>query len=172
MGKFENIVPAAPPAPRAPAVLARLRIAERELADLKLQIAERALAAAEGGPGAKEALAALQAGIAVIAFEIEGLGPARVLAARLDQEALVAYRAAIQTLSPEEIIVGLTREQCCRRCPAAGRCVITGADILAGSCAHPVLVGSLELNSYRDNPRIVAVYAAACEKLGVRSTRR
>ena len=173
MGRYEQIVPIEPPAARAPAVLARLRSAERELADLKLQIPEHALAVAENEPGAKEALAALHQKIILTTFEIESNAQAGYLAARLYQEELVAYRAAIQTLPPEQIVDGITKDSCCRRCPAAGRCVIVGSDILSGgSCAHPVLVGALELNSHRTNPRIVAVYTAAAEKLGVRSTRR
>jgi hypothetical protein len=169
MGRHETIVSVDPPANRAPAVLARLKIAERELAELKLQIPERALAAAEDRPGAKEALAALHQKIAATAFEIDCNPQAQRLAARLDQEALVAYRAAIQTLSPEEIIQGITKDSCCRRCPGAGRCVITGADPVAGgACAHPALQGALALNSHRDNSKVLAVYTAACVKLGLR----
>jgi hypothetical protein len=169
MGRHETIIPLDPPAARAPAVIARLRIAERELSDLKLQVPERVLAVAEGGPGAKEALAALHQKITATAFEIECSGPARELAARLDQNALVAYRAAIQTLPVEQIIEGISKEGCCRRCSGAGRCVITGADPLeGGACAHPILTGALELNSHRDNPQIQRVYTAACAKLGLR----
>jgi hypothetical protein len=169
MGRHEKIVPAERPALRAPAVISRLRIAERELADSKLQVAERALAVAEGKPGAVESLAALREKIAALTFEIEASPQARELAQRLDQEALTAWRADVQTLPPEQIVDGITRDQCCRRCSAAGACVITGADPFAGPCAHPVLVGSLEKQTYLDNPRIQAVFAAACAKLGLRS---
>jgi hypothetical protein len=171
MGKHEKIITAERPTLRAPAVISRLRIAERELADLKLQTAEHVLSVAEGKPGAAEGLAALLQKITALAFEIEASPQARELAQRLDQEALTAWRAAIQTLPPEEIISGITRDSCCRRCSAAGACVITGADPFAGPCAHPTLVGSLEKQTYLDNPKIQAVFAAACAKLGLTRSR-
>jgi hypothetical protein len=161
-GRQETIVPTEPPAPRAPAVIARLRIAERELADLKLQIDERLLAVAEGKLGAKESWAALCQKITVLTLEIESSPKARVLAARLDQEALADYRADIQKLSPEEIIAGISKEQCCRRCTGAGRCVISD-----GSCGHPLLQSGSNAR-YSENSQVRAVYAAACEKLNVR----
>ena len=178
MGKMETIAPATPPAARVPAVLARLRTAERELADLKLQRGERQLAAAEGRHGAKEALAALHQKIAAVAFEIECSGPAREHAARLDQDALVAYRAAIQTLPAEVIVAGLTRDSCCGLCGPATGCVIAGNNLLggAGPCSHPVKERlSFVLDErgrrifrYRDNPQASKVFDAACEKLNVR----
>jgi hypothetical protein len=171
MGIRETMVPIEPPAQRAPAVLSRLRAAQRELVDLKLRIPECALAAAEGKPGAREALAALHRGITAIAFEIECSPDARFLAERLDASALAAWRANIQTLPIEQIIDGITRDQCCRRCSTAGACVITGANPYAGPCGHPVLVGALEKQSYRDNPKIQAVFAAACAKLGLTRSR-
>jgi hypothetical protein len=168
MGKHEKIVSAERPALRAPAVISRLRIAERELADSKMQVAEYALAVAEGKPGATGSLAALHRRITMLMFEIEASPHARELAQRLDQDALTAWRADIQALPPEEIIDGITRDSCCRRCSAAGACVISGSDSLAGPCQHPILTGALELNRYRDNPKILAVYTAACTKLGLR----
>jgi hypothetical protein len=168
MGRYEKIVLADPPARRAPAVIARKIVAERELSELRLQIPECALAVAEGKPGGRENLAALYRQIAAVAFEIEHNAKARELATALDEQALVGWKAKIQELPPEELLAGLTRDQCCGFC-SADFCVITGADPLAGPCAHPVLVGALELNRYQDNPKIRAVYAAACAKLGLRS---
>jgi hypothetical protein len=159
MGKHERIIQDQPPAAREPAVARRLAVAQRELSDLKLLIGERGLAVAEGKPGAKEAFAALHQKITSTAFEIEHFSKARELAARLDDEAIVAWKATVQTLEPDEIVAGITKDQCCRRCRAG--CVITGSDPMAGPCAHPVLVGALEKDRYRDNPKIVAVYAAA-----------
>jgi hypothetical protein len=144
-------------------------VVQRELADLKLRIPECALACAEGKPGGKEGLADLHRKISEAEFEISGNGPARELAARLDEAAIVAWKATVQTLEPEEIVAGLSKDACCRRCLAGAGCVITGSDPLAFPCAHPVLVGSLELQRYRDNPKIRAVYAAACAKLGIGS---
>ena len=170
MGKMEKIVLADPPAPRAPAVVARKMIAERELTDLKLEIPERVLAVAEGKPGARENLAVLQQKIAAVTFEIEHNRQARDLAARLDEEAIGTWKAAVQTLDPEEIVAGIAKDGCCHRCGGGFGCVITGADVLALQCAHPLIVGALVLNRYRDNPKIQAVYAAACAKLGVRKS--
>jgi hypothetical protein len=170
MGKIEKIVPDKPPELRALAVVARLKIAQRELADLKLQVAERVLAVAEGTPGARESLAALHQKITATAFEIESNFQARELAARLDEEAIVAWKAAVQTLDPEEIIAGITKDQCCRLCLRGAGCVITGCDALAGPCAHPAREG-LMLTRYKENPKIVAVFAAACAKLGIRNNR-
>src|ERR1700739_3449284 len=168
MGRPEKIVAAEPPAARAPAVISRLRAVQRELADLKLQIPERVLASAEGKPGARESLAELHQQISAAEFEIAGNGAARQLAERLDEEAGVAWKAAVQTLEPDEIVAGITKDQCCRRCLIGAGCVITGSDPLAGPCAHPVLVGALEKDRYRTNPKIQAVYAAARSALGGR----
>lgn len=167
MVKPELIVASDPPASRAPVVIARLRAVQRELADLKLQIPERVLACAEGKPGARESLVELHRQMSIAAFEIESHAAARELAVRLDQEATVAWKAAVQILPPEEIIAGITKEVCCKRCIPGIACAITGSDALAGPCAHPVLVGALELTRYVDNPKIQAIYAAACRKLGL-----
>ncbi len=167
MKVLEKIVLADPPAPRAPAVVARLKIAERELSDLKLQIPERVLAIAEGKPGAKESLAALHQKITLTAFEIECSGQARQLAGLQDEQSLVEFKAAVQALPVEQILEGLTKDSCCRRCIAGTGCAITASDKLAGPCAHPVLVGPLELDRYRCSDRIQAIYAAACRKLGL-----
>jgi hypothetical protein len=165
MGKFEKIVPDQPPALRAPAVARRLAIARRELVELKLLIGERGLAVAEGKPGAKEAFAALHQKITATAFEIEQFSMARELAARLDDEALIAWKAAVQKLEPGDIVAGISKDECCRRC--IGGCAITGSDRLAGPCAHPLREG-LALTRYHESPKIVAVFAAACAKLGVK----
>jgi hypothetical protein len=170
MGKFEKIVPDQPPALRAPAVALRLAIAQRELVELKLQIGERGLAVAECKPGAKEAFAALHQKITATAFEIDQFPLARELAARLDDEAIIAWKASVQTLEPEEIVAGITKDECCSRCSGGSGCVITGSDRLAGPCAHPLREG-LALTRYHENPKIVTVFAAACAKLGVRSRR-
>jgi hypothetical protein len=169
MGKLEKIVLAEPPALRAPAVIVRLRIAERELADLKLQVPERVLAVAEGKPGAREALTTLHQKIAVIAFEIECSGQARQLAERLDEHSMVDFKAAVQTLPVEQILEGLSKETCCRRCIPGTGCAITASDPLSGPCQHPLIGGALELTRYRTNPKIQAIYSAACAKLGVRN---
>jgi hypothetical protein len=168
MGRHEKIIPTEPPAPRAPTVLKHLQTSKRALVALEGEVPALLLAVAEERPGAKEGLAALREEIAAAEFEIEHNAKARELAERLDEQAIAAFKAAVQTLSLEEIVEGISKDQCPRRCAARVGCVITGADPLAGPCAHPVLVGSLELHRYRDNPQICAVYAAAAAKLNLK----
>jgi hypothetical protein len=174
MGRHETIIPTEPP--RAPAVLKHLEICKRTLAALEREVPGLLLAVAEGVPGSKEGLTALREKIAAVEFEIAHCAAARMHAETLDREALVSYRAAIQTLSPEEIIDGITKESCCRRCPEAGRCVISAADIMAGACCHPVKERHLfpldatgkRIFRHRDNPQASRVFDAACDKLNVR----
>jgi hypothetical protein len=168
MGRHEKIIPTELPARRVPTVIAHLQISKRALVALEGEVPALLLAVAEERAGAKEGLAALREEIAAAKFEIENHAKARELAERLDEEAIVSWKAAVQTLSPEELVEGITKDQCCRRCAAGAGCVITGADPLAGPCAHPALVGSLELHRYRDNPQICAVYAAAAAKLNLK----
>jgi hypothetical protein len=167
VGKHERrIIQDQPPALRAPAVARRLAVAQRDLSDLKLLIGERGLAVAEGKPGAKEAFAALHQQITSTAFEIEHFSKARELAARLDQEAITAFKAAIQTLAPDDIVAGITKDGCCRRCGPAG-CVIVGGDPMGSECAHPVISREGLKARYHQNPKVLAVFEAACAKLGM-----
>jgi hypothetical protein len=168
MGKLEKIVPVEPPAPRAPTVLEHLQVSKRNLVALEAEIPGLLLAVAEERAGAKEGLAILREEIAAAKFAIEHSAKARELAERLHDEAVVAFKASVQSLPVAEIIDGLTRDSCCRRCIRGTGCAITGSDPLAGPCQHPVLVGALELHRYVDNPRIQEIYAAACVKLGLK----
>jgi hypothetical protein len=120
------------PAPRAPAVLEQRPAIERELADLKLNVAETALAAYEGKSDGRERLAALDAKIRACVFQIECNAAAHELALRLDLEAAAARRAAILALPPEQLIADITAKACCRLC-AGDLCVISGT----GRCLHP-----------------------------------
>jgi hypothetical protein len=170
MGKHERIIPDKPPAPRAPKVLERLQISKRTLGELEGEIPRLLLAALEGRPGSGDELAALRESIAAVQFEIENNGRARDLAAHLDQEAIAAWRQAIQTLPPEQLVDGVTRDGCCRRCGPAG-CVIVGSDPMARECAHPVISREGLKARYHGNPKIVAVFEAAAAKLGIGSRR-
>jgi hypothetical protein len=149
-----------PPAPRAPAVLEQRGAIERELADLKLQIAETALAAYEGKADGRERLAALDAEIRACAFQLDCNGLAHGLALRLDQEAIVSWSAKIQAMPPEMKIAGLTAKDCCRLCSAENGCVISAG----GQCVHPVKIGVLNPHS-SGVPAIRAAYVAATAKL-------
>jgi hypothetical protein len=161
-----KIVPAGPPAPQAPVVLEHLHVTKRALAGLELKIPELVFAAAVGKSGGAENLAVLREQIATAKFSIENYPKARAQAELCDQEALVQWRAAVQTLPPEEIIVGITKDACCRRCIVGG-CAITGSDPLAGPCQHPLIGGALELTRFKSNQKIQVIYDASCRKLGL-----
>jgi hypothetical protein len=179
MGRREQIIPLDPPAARAPAVLERRGALERELADLKLQIAEKALDAYERRPDGRESLAALDAKIRACAFLIDCYAAAHELAARRDDQAIVTWKAEVQTLEPEEIVAGISKELCCHRCQpgSPGGCVITAsAPHSGGVCSHPVRSRHLfhldhkgkPFFPYRASPRASEIFDAACEKLNVR----
>src|ERR1700684_1762476 len=162
MGFFRS-VPTEPPASRVPAVLRRQKIVEDELFDLKLEIDELALACVEGKPDGRKNLAALHEKIRVAEFELESLPLARDLAAQLDKQAIAAWRAEVQTLSPNEIIAGITKDDCCDRCSHG--CVILGSDETADQqdCAHP-RHGNLD-SRYADDPHVQTLFSAACAKI-------
>jgi hypothetical protein len=166
------------PAPAAKAVRAHRRTLELSLDALKAGAAEPALASAKGRAGAQDALAALYLKIRAIEFEIECNHAACELAAREDAAADVAWLAAIQTMDPGEIVAGLGRDACCRRCTPGipGGCVITAAAPYASStCGHPVKERHLfhrdaegrRIFPYRDNPQASKIFDAACRKLKV-----
>jgi hypothetical protein len=154
---------AEPPAPRAPAVLEQRGAIARELADLKTQIAETALAAYEGKSDGRERLAALDTEIRACAFQLDCNGLAHELALRLDQDAVEAWKATIQAMPPEKIIAGISSKDCCRLCSAEHGCVITNG----GNCAHPVKIGVLDPRS-RGVPSTRAAYVAATAKLNLK----
>jgi hypothetical protein len=154
-------IPMKPPAARAPAVLEQRPVLERELSDLKQQIAERTLAAYEGKPDGRKNLAALHNEIHTVVCQLEGNAAAHQLARRLDREAVAAWFAVLQE-NPGAAIEGIEKKKCCRRCSEASGCTITGGL----GCGHPVLVGTVG-PALMGNPRVRAVFKAAGEKLGV-----
>jgi hypothetical protein len=165
--RSQKTVPMNPPASRVTAVLARVPVVKRELANLKLEAAECVLASAEGKRGAKDRLGELHRKILAAEFEISYIGLAQDLATKLDIAAFTAWRAEVQTLPPDELLAGLTRDQCAGRC-RSGDCCITAADPVPSECAHPVMVGPLNSLRHQANPKILAVYAAARAKVGSR----
>jgi hypothetical protein len=170
VGKHEIVVPYAPPANRAPTVIRHLQVCQRTLVEFEARVPALLLSVAEKRPDAAAELAAMREEIAQLQFAIEHGPKTRELAASLDQAAFQSWKAAVQTLPPEQIIEGISKDACCRRCVVGSSCAITGADPHSGPCAHPILVGALETNSSRDNPKVQAVYAAAVAKVG-RKTR-
>lgn len=168
-----------PPAPRAKAVLLYRKTLEAERDGLREGAAELALAAARGDTEAKAALAAVPARFAALQFEIDLNAEAYDLAHKLDADAETAWRAAIQTLPPAEIVRGITAESCCGRClpGIAGGCVITASAPYAGpTCGHPVKEKHLfhrdargrRIFPYSHSPQAASVFAAACDRLKVR----
>ena len=153
-----------PPASRVPAALARKSLVRRELDALNLQRAACVLARAENAPGAGEDLDRLRGKIAAAEFELSASDLAIDLARHLDGVGLAAWKTELQNLPPEQIIEGIAIDGCCLRC-RPGACVIVGADAIPGECAHPALSGPLISIRHQANPRILAVYAAAAEKI-------
>jgi hypothetical protein len=177
MSKRET-VPLEPPAPTAKAVRAHRQTLELSLRALQASGAELALASARGKAGAKDALAALYLKIRATEFEIECNHAAAELSTQEDAAAEVAWRAAIQTMDPEEIIAGIGKDSCCGRCTPGipGGCVITAsAPYAGGACGHPIRERHLfYINDrglrqfrYRDDPQSSQIFDAACKRLGV-----
>src|SRR5258705_11533166 len=120
MGRHEQTIPTEPPAPRAPAVLEHLQACKRLLATLEGKIPELAFAAAVGKPGGAENLATLREEIAAAKFCIESYPKARAYAELRDEQAVVDWRAAGQTMDPAEIVCGIGREVFPPLCTARG----------------------------------------------------
>jgi hypothetical protein len=179
VGKFEKIVPDTPPEPTAKVVRAHRQILELSLGTLKASAAKLALASARGKAGAQDDLAALYLKIRATEFEIECNHAAAELATQEDAAAEVVWRAAIQTLAPEEIIAGIGKDVCCGRCTPGipGGCVITAsAPYAGGACGHPIrerhlfYINDRGLRQFRysDNPQASRIFDTACKRLGVR----
>jgi hypothetical protein len=181
MGKHEQIIPLAPPSPTAPAVRAHRKKLEAARDGLRTGAAALALASALGDADAQAALAAIPNKFAALQLEIDLNHEAHELAYKQDADAEVAWRAAIQTLPPEELLVGLNKDECSRLCQPGipGGCVLCGAAPHAGStCWHPTRMGSFHqfnldnlgkrIFPLRDNPQASRVFDAALDKLKVR----
>jgi hypothetical protein len=159
-GKAGKTVPMKPPAPRAPAVLEQRPALERELSDLKQQIAETALAAYEGKAGGRENLAALHSAIEVCKFQIDCNEGAHALALQIDRDAMATWRAKLQA-NPQKAVEGITKKDCCRRCSFELGCAISGE-----ACAHPIKVRGVS-PGLRGDPKIRALFNAAAEEIKV-----
>ena len=177
MGKPEIALD--PPAPSAPTVRKHRKMLEIERDALRASAAELAFASAKADSVAREALAAIPGRLAALQFEIDLNHECQLLAHAEDAAAEAAWRTSIQTLPPEEIIAGINKESCCRRCTPGihGGCVITAsARYSGGTCNHPVRERHLfqidnqgmRKFAYRDNPQASRIFDAACEKLKVR----
>jgi hypothetical protein len=174
-----DIVPMKPPAASWPTVLAHRRTLELERDALRAGAVELALASARGDLSARSTLAALPAKLAALQFEIDLSHQARERAYAEDAAAETAWRQTIQGMEPAEIIAGIGKEMCCRRCTPGivGGCVIAASVPHAGStCWHPVKErhqfcrdDSGKLNfPFRGAPAAAKLFDAVCEKLNVR----
>jgi hypothetical protein len=181
MSIHETIVADKPPAPTAKAVLAHRKKLEAERDGVRTGAAELALASARGDLAAKAAIAAIPARMAALQFEIDLNHEAYELAHKQDADAEIAWRASLQSMDPEDLIDGINRDECCRRCTQGtpGGCVLAAAAPYAGStCFHPTRFGTfhqfkiddsgLKIFPHRDNPKAKKVFDAACDKLKVR----
>jgi hypothetical protein len=177
MSVDEITKPLAPPEGTAKAVRAHRRTLELTRDALRAGAAELALASARGDQAAREALAAIPARYAALTFEIDLNSEAVALAAAEDVAAEQAHRAAVQTLPVGEIIAGINRDECCRRCRPGtpGGCVLSGGARLAGStCYHPVKESfpnddrGRRIFPLAGDPHAAEVFFAACQKLNVR----
>ena len=161
MGRLEKSnLPRNPPPARAPAVLEQRPALDRQLLDLRGQIAARTLAAYEGEPDSREKLAALVSDIRTIEFQIEAAALAHDLAKRLDREAVSAWRGQVEA-NPLLATEGITLKKCCERCQEASGCIITGE-----ACAHPILVGGVGARN-QGNKAIRRLFSAAAAHLKI-----
>lgn len=161
MEKPSKSISRSPPAPRAPRVLEQRPALERELAGLRLLIAERTLAAYEGKPGSRDSLIALDANIRALMLQLDSNAAAHELALLLDGEAKAGWRARIEAADPKKMVAGITKKGCCGMCSEEHGCAITGAQ-----CGHPITVGTIgpRLSA---NTKVRALFKAAAEALGV-----
>jgi hypothetical protein len=167
------------PKQTASALRPHRRKLELERDALRAGAPELALASARGEPGAREEMAALSGKLQALQFEIDCNHEAYELASKQDAAAEVAWRAAIQTLDPNDIIDGLGKDCCPRRCTPGitGGCVLSAAAPHAGAhCAHPVKerhlysrdLGGRRIFPHRDNPQASRVFDAALDRLKIR----
>jgi hypothetical protein len=177
----EKPVPLAPPIGTAKAVRAYKKTLELERDGLRTGAAELARLAALGDAEAKVALAAIPARHAALTLEIDLNGEACELQHKLDADAEAAWRASLQSMDPEDLIAGINKDECCRRCQPgiSGGCVLSGAAPYAGStCFHPTRFGTFhqfniddsgrKVFPFRNHPRAAKVFNAALDKLKVR----
>jgi hypothetical protein len=167
-----------PPAPTAMSVRAHGKTLALKIDALRAGAGQLALGSARGQPGAQSALAALDARIRALEYELS-LNPQAVeLARQEDAAAEAAWRSNIQMMDPDEIIEGITRDSCCRRCVPGGPngCVITSpASHSGGVCGHPVTQKHLWFRDqtghthfpYEDTARAMEIHMAACRRLKV-----
>lgn len=170
-------IPNTPPVGTAKAVLAHRRKLEAERDSLRAGAAELALRSALGDAEAQAALATIPAKQAALQFEIDLNRDAHELATQRDSAAERDWRAALQSLDPDELIAGIGKDSCCHRCMPGVSCVITaGFPFAAGQCGHPVrelhvVFGRDEAGNrrflYAHNPQAARVFEAARRKLNV-----
>jgi hypothetical protein len=168
----------APPPATSMAVRAYGKTLALKIDALKLGAAQLVLDEARGKTGAFEALTDLYLKLKILEFALELNGQAVALAMAEDQSAAEAWRKAIQTLDPDEIVRGISKSGCCNLCSPGSYCVISGSvSHAADVCSHPILSQHLQFLDetgrrhfrYADHPRAAEIFAVAARKLKVSS---
>jgi hypothetical protein len=166
------------PAPIAMSIRAHGKTLALKIDALRAGAAKLVLDEARGKTGAFEALTDLYLKLKILEFALELNGQAVELARQEDAHNDACWRAAIQTLDPDEIVEGISKGGCCAKCTPGvnGGCVITNPAPHAGpTCGHPILTKDLQFIDevgkrhfrYEKNPRALEIYKAACRKLKV-----
>lgn len=178
MGRHEQVdVAAGPPPPIAKSVLAHRKKLETERDGLRAGAALLALKSSQGDTSARAELAAIPPRFAALTLEIDLNHEAHQLACEQDSASEAAWRAGLQSLSPEELIEGIGKDSCCGLCRPGAFCVITAGYPFAGAqCGHPVKEKILVFGKdatgtrrfiYEHNPRALAVFTAARKRLKI-----
>ena len=130
----EEFVLLEPPAPRRPLIAAELVAAQEQVKDLEGQIAELALAQAEGKPVTNDELRDLYQRRQEVQFGVEVKTLADDLAEQVDRRALQGWKDDVLSLEPEDIADGITKTECADFCKAGCGCALTG---FRPQCLHP-----------------------------------
>jgi hypothetical protein len=168
-----------PPAPTVERARSHKRKLEDTLSGLRAGAPAAVLAVAMNEPGAAENLAVLRAKVAEVEFEIQHAVAATDLAAARDSEAERAWKTSLQDMPADELVKGITKENCCNNCRPGtfGGCVLGGGFVGAGAtCWHPEQQKELFYRdentgrrkfTFRHHGRASEVFDAACRKIGV-----
>ncbi len=130
----EEFVPIEPPAPRRPVIAAELAAAQNQIKDLEGQIAELALAQAEGKPVTGGELRALYERRQEAQFAVELKTLADSFAEEVDRQALQGWKDDVLSLEPEDIADGISTTECPDFCHGGCGCALTG---FRPQCLHP-----------------------------------
>ncbi|HEY8336712.1 MAG TPA: hypothetical protein VIQ05_23210 [Tardiphaga sp.] len=129
----EEFVALEPPAPRRPAIAAELVLAQQQIKELESELAEVALALAEGKPVSEAELRALYDRRQTALFSLEVKALADGLAEEVDRQAVQLWKDDVLQLAPREIADGIAVRECPDFCKSGCGCALTGFR----QCHHP-----------------------------------